>query len=103
MSLVHSPCDAMIARNQEEGARVDHPGLVISTTILASSLAFIDGSVVSVGLPAIGASLGGSVLAAVGSALVSAFGAAAAVGAALCLGVAKRVVFYGAVTARAAS
>ena len=31
--------------------------MVIATTILASSLAFIDGSVVNVGLPAIGASL----------------------------------------------
>jgi EmrB/QacA subfamily drug resistance transporter len=58
MSLFHSPCDATIARNQDEGARVGHPGMVISTTILASSLAFIDGSVVNVGLPAIGASLG---------------------------------------------
>src|SRR4051812_30654042 len=34
-----------------------HPRLVLATTILASSLAFIDGSVVNVGLPAIGASL----------------------------------------------
>jgi EmrB/QacA subfamily drug resistance transporter len=34
-----------------------YPKLVIATTILASSLAFIDGSVVNVGLPAIGASL----------------------------------------------
>jgi EmrB/QacA subfamily drug resistance transporter len=33
------------------------PKLVIATTILASSLAFIDGSVVNVGLPSIGASL----------------------------------------------
>jgi EmrB/QacA subfamily drug resistance transporter len=63
MSLVHSPCDATIARNQEEGARVGHPGMVISTTILASSLAFIDGSVVNVGLPAIGASLGADAVA----------------------------------------
>ena len=39
-----------------------YPGLVLATTILASSLAFIDGSVVNVGLPAIGASFqaGGS-------------------------------------------
>jgi EmrB/QacA subfamily drug resistance transporter len=35
-----------------------HPRLVLATTILASSLAFIDGSVVNVGLPAIGRSLG---------------------------------------------
>jgi EmrB/QacA subfamily drug resistance transporter len=63
MSLVHSPCDATIARNQEEGARVAHPGMVITTTILASSLAFIDGSVVNVGLPAIGASIGADAVA----------------------------------------
>lgn len=31
----------------------DHPRLVLATTILASSLAFVDGSVVNVGLPAI--------------------------------------------------
>ncbi|MDP9064923.1 MAG: MFS transporter [Pseudomonadota bacterium] len=37
--------------------RVASPRLVLATTILASSLAFIDGSVVNVGLPAIGASL----------------------------------------------
>ncbi len=36
-----------------------HPRLVLVTTILASSLAFIDGSVVNVGLPAIGADLDG--------------------------------------------
>jgi EmrB/QacA subfamily drug resistance transporter len=34
-----------------------NPKLVMATTILASSLAFIDGSVVNVGLPTIGASL----------------------------------------------
>ncbi len=33
-----------------------HAGLILLTTILASSLSFIDGSVVNVGLPAIGAS-----------------------------------------------
>jgi EmrB/QacA subfamily drug resistance transporter len=36
---------------------VRHPALVLTATILASSLAFVDGSVVNVGLPAIGASL----------------------------------------------
>jgi EmrB/QacA subfamily drug resistance transporter len=36
--------------------KVRYPKLVLSTTILASSLAFIDGSVVNVSLPAIGAS-----------------------------------------------
>lgn len=34
-----------------------YPNLVLATTILASSLAFVDGSVVNVGLPAIRASL----------------------------------------------
>jgi MFS family permease len=38
-------------------ATADHPRIVLATTILASSLAFIDGSVVNVGLPAIGRSL----------------------------------------------
>jgi MFS family permease len=37
---------------------VDHPRLVLATTILASSLAFVDGSVVNLALPAIGESLG---------------------------------------------
>lgn len=36
---------------------VSRPRLVLATTILASSLAFVDGSVVNVGLPAIGRSL----------------------------------------------
>src|SRR5258708_18807687 len=35
------------------------PGLVLAATILASSLDFVDGSVVNVGLPAIGRSLHG--------------------------------------------
>jgi EmrB/QacA subfamily drug resistance transporter len=41
------------------GAPVSHPKLVLATTILASSLSFIDGSVVNVGLPAIGQALRG--------------------------------------------
>ncbi|HEU4372854.1 MAG TPA: MFS transporter [Telluria sp.] len=36
----------------------DRPRLILATTILASSLGFIDGSVVNVGLPAIGRDLG---------------------------------------------
>ena len=36
---------------------VSHPRLVLITTILASTLAFVDGSVVNVGLPALGHSL----------------------------------------------
>lgn len=39
---------------------VKHPTLILATCILASSLAFVDGSVTNVGLPAIGKSLGAS-------------------------------------------
>lgn len=38
----------------------EHPRMVLAATILASSLSFIDGSVVNVALPAIGKSLDGS-------------------------------------------
>jgi EmrB/QacA subfamily drug resistance transporter len=53
-----APCDADAARLAEPIEGAVHPRFVIATTILASSLAFIDGSVVNVGLPAIGASFG---------------------------------------------
>ena len=36
-----------------------HPRLILAACIFASSLGFVDGSVVNVGLPAIGHSLGG--------------------------------------------
>ena len=55
----HTLCDRGIALARE-GQAPAHPRLVLATTILASSLAFIDGSVVNVGLPAIGHSLRGS-------------------------------------------
>ena len=51
-------CDAAAARVPSPTRPAAHPGLVLATTILASSLAFVDGSVVNVGLPAIGHSLG---------------------------------------------
>ncbi len=51
-----APCDADAARSTEPIDGAVRPRLVIATTILASSLAFIDGSVVNVGLPTIGAS-----------------------------------------------
>jgi MFS family permease len=56
MSLVHAPCDGASAHRQSTSVRASYPRLVIATTILASSLAFVDGSVVNVGLPAIGKS-----------------------------------------------
>src|SRR6516164_8923586 len=56
-TVLHANCDAAAARVTRREAPVAHPNLVLATTILASSLAFIDGSVVNVGLPAIGRSL----------------------------------------------
>jgi EmrB/QacA subfamily drug resistance transporter len=55
-SVVHARCDVGLAASAASG-RCAHPRLVLTTTILASSLAFIDGSVVNVGLPAIARSL----------------------------------------------
>ncbi|MEJ0069767.1 MAG: MFS transporter [Pseudomonadota bacterium] len=52
---IHAPGGAGVATAATRHAPPKHPGLVLATTILASSLAFIDGSVVNVGLPAIGA------------------------------------------------
>jgi EmrB/QacA subfamily drug resistance transporter len=53
------PGDACTVRSARPAARTDHPALVLVVCILASSLAFVDGSVVNVGLPAIGRSLHG--------------------------------------------
>ena len=55
-NALHVPFDAATVRTAKETRSPAHPRLVIATTILASSLAFIDGSVVNVGLPAIGRS-----------------------------------------------
>ena len=50
-------CDrAIAAAGRDEAAAVRHPRLILATCILASSLAFIDGSVLNVALPAIGRS-----------------------------------------------
>jgi EmrB/QacA subfamily drug resistance transporter len=64
MSAVLPPaCDRAMAEAMSPAAparapATHHPRLILATTILASSLAFVDGSVVNVGLPAIGRSLG---------------------------------------------
>jgi EmrB/QacA subfamily drug resistance transporter len=50
--------DACVAQAAEK-MPCQRPALVLTTSILASSLAFVDGSVVNVGLPAIGRDLGG--------------------------------------------
>lgn len=59
----HASCDRGMADASPpkpgEGGEAKHPRLVLAACILASSLAFIDGSVVNVGLPAIGQSLSG--------------------------------------------
>ncbi len=55
---LQSPCDAATAQGAQVTAAPAHPSLVLAATILASSLAFVDGSVVNVGLPAIGRNLG---------------------------------------------
>lgn len=54
-----APCDASMAMT---AARKDtpHPGAILVATVLASSLSFVDGSVVNVGLAAIGRELGAS-------------------------------------------
>src|ERR1700759_1895419 len=56
MSFTQPPCARAMGlkRRLRPQAR---PGLVAAVTILASSLAFVDGSVVNVGLPAIGREL----------------------------------------------
>jgi EmrB/QacA subfamily drug resistance transporter len=48
-------CDRSIAQAAPANAAksAEHPRLILATTVLASSLAFVDGSVVNVGLPAI--------------------------------------------------
>jgi EmrB/QacA subfamily drug resistance transporter len=56
-AVLHPFCDAAAARSTDIGKAETHPQLVLATTVLASSLAFIDGSVVNVGLPAIERSL----------------------------------------------
>jgi len=55
-NALHVPFDAATARIADGTRSPAYPRLVIATTIMASSLAFIDGSVVNVGLPAIGRS-----------------------------------------------
>src|SRR5580704_16399883 len=55
-NTLHVSGEAATARTAQGMRSPAYPRLVIATTIMASSLAFIDGSVVNVGLPAIGRS-----------------------------------------------
>jgi EmrB/QacA subfamily drug resistance transporter len=59
MSTLPAPCDRALAERGAGASQAAHPNLVLCTSILASSLAFIDGSVVNVGLAAIGRDLAG--------------------------------------------
>ncbi len=54
---LHASCDTASAEAVSHPVRAEHPNLVLTTTILASGLAFVDGSVVNVGLRAIQTSL----------------------------------------------
>lgn len=56
MSYAQPQCDRAMGLRRRLRQRA-HPGLAAAVTILASSLAFIDGSAVNVGLPAIGRDL----------------------------------------------
>src|ERR1700761_1875691 len=54
MHSAYTHCDAPLARPVPSGSTA-HPNWLLTTTVLASGLAFIDGSVVNVGLSALGA------------------------------------------------
>src|SRR3569623_3359920 len=59
-AAIHPACDAGNAEHPPANPAtpaVRYPGWILTATILASSLAFIDGSVINVGLAAIGTSL----------------------------------------------
>src|SRR5580700_8640673 len=51
MSSLYPLCDAAAAQCAKASPAAAHPNLVLITTILASALAFVDGSVVNVALP----------------------------------------------------
>lgn len=57
MSAVHPHCDSAVAHSAQTTAAAAHPSMVLTCTILASGLAFVDGSVVNVALPAIAQNL----------------------------------------------
>jgi hypothetical protein len=56
-TALHANCDVPAARLAKPAIAPARPNFVLVTTILASSLAFVDGSVVNVGLPTIGRDL----------------------------------------------
>src|SRR5437763_15886180 len=54
-AIFRGPCDESVIRSQAsgEGSTKSRGGWVLAATILASSMAFIDGTVVNVALPAL--------------------------------------------------
>ena len=58
-SLLYASCDATSARVEKAGSRLDAKIVVVSTIPGWADSAFVDGSVVNVGLPAIGRSFQG--------------------------------------------
>src|ERR1051326_4157064 len=54
---LHASCDSGSAAALPYAARAEHPNLVLTTTILASSLAFVAGSGLNVGMAALQDSL----------------------------------------------
>ena len=59
-SIIPAPCEGPFALSGRARGECSHPRLVLATTILASSLAFVDGAVLNVALPAIGESFAAS-------------------------------------------
>jgi EmrB/QacA subfamily drug resistance transporter len=57
MSVIHLSCDSAVAHGAKPRPACAHPAMVLAGTILASGLAFVDGSVVNVALPTIAQSL----------------------------------------------
>jgi EmrB/QacA subfamily drug resistance transporter len=51
LSSLYAACDSGAAKCAQASPAAPHPNLVLITTILASALAFVDGSVVNVALP----------------------------------------------------
>ncbi|MDB5651980.1 MAG: Drug resistance transporter EmrB/QacA subfamily [Hyphomicrobiales bacterium] len=58
-SVAYVACDAAVALHRTCREQASRGNLVLATSIIASSLAFIDGSVATVALPAIGRALNG--------------------------------------------
>jgi len=54
---VHPYFDSGVAHGAKPGPTGAHPTMVLASTILASGLAFVDGSVVNVALPTLAQSL----------------------------------------------